>query len=134
MTDRDLREKRILIDELMNRQDFGLIANIPGIRIVKDVRRMNRAHNCLSYAMSQKKPGNNLAIIDHQVVGEETKKPEDGDLIFYYNATGFLTHGGIYRGGDLVESKFNFLSHVYEHPRLAVPLWFGDITRTFVNR
>lgn len=128
-------EQRILIDELMSRREFDAIPGaVPGIVIVQNVKKMSRVHNCLSYAMSLKIPGNPLSIVNCKVVGEETDLPQSGDLVFYYSPGGFLTHGGIYRGDGRVQSKLNLFSHVYEHPRLAVPLWFGDQTRYFLNR
>ncbi|MCD4759530.1 hypothetical protein K8R33_01430 [archaeon] len=60
----------------------------------------------------------------------EVDSPEKGYLINYYNSLGINMHRGIYRGNDLVLSKWGG-DHVFLHRLDMVPTGYGDHVRFF---
>jgi hypothetical protein len=52
-------------------------------------------------------------------------KPEKGNLIFYKNETGEITHGGIMESDDFVVSKWSW-GPLFEHKIFDVPSSYGE--------
>ena len=67
------------------------------------------------------------SLISRQLL-EETRGPEDGDVVLYFR-DGAPKHAGKVRGGAII-SKWG-LGHVWQHPAFEVPESYGDVIRIF---
>jgi hypothetical protein len=60
----------------------------------------------------------------------ETQEPKEGDLVLYENQSSYQ-HAGIYRGENIVESKWGEIPYIWKHSLFAVPTAYGDHVRYF---
>jgi cell wall-associated NlpC family hydrolase len=58
---------------------------------------------------------------------EEARK---GDLVFYFNDNGRVSHAGVIVGNNRVESKWG-VGHLYQHALFEVPESYGTKVRLF---
>ena len=96
---------------------------------------------CYSYALGQvfktyKEPHirltevntGNIHILHHCFT--VTTQPQKGDLVVYYDSSGFPVHWGIYISGDVIESKWGS-SAVFRHPPFYVGNNYGHFIKCF---
>lgn len=115
-------ELRSRIDGLLDKSDFDEIGKLPGFAIIERAENC-KTHDCLLYVFPEyHDPDIIIKPIPVKLREEykETSSPREGDLVLY----GDFHHIGKVVEEGRIRSQWGG-GHVYEHPLMAVPHFYG---------
>lgn len=113
------------IDELIEREGFEGVTQIPGIEIVEDAKS-HEGEDCFNYAFKSPE----TSFFDFWLKEQRKYRgslPVEGAIVMYESdMAGGITHSGIVTGRNTVLSKWGVNSPVFEHPFTFVPTFYGE--------
>lgn len=141
------REDREYLDDLLWGNEYDEIGRLPGFGIIRR-RDTFTARNvdCLVHVFGSNRFDGTEVVPDEGILyalrqmqeairqSDEVGTARRGDIVTYSIEEGYITHVGRAIDWIMVESKFGYYSHIYQHPIEMVTTSYGDIVRVYRRR
>ncbi|GEM_PF-1929622 len=120
-----LRDKRTVIQDLLNAAEYDSLGSLPGFTLVERLGQDGQENiDCFTYALRPEGGSVYTRLKKFYEEHNQVTTPVKGDLVLYLNE-GKMTHIGFWAGDGKVLSKVG-VAPVYLHPYREVPPTYLD--------